>query len=346
MQYGAQDCPVGKRRLEANQPHHGTSNSGNSSGQAVNPKLENNCLRKRFYILFVARDPEGQLRKIPIPLHYAQVFLAGALIGMLSITGMAGSYARMLMKVMRFNQVRAEKEQLKDRYNRLEKVAQDKEIQVASLGSLASEVTALYGLKSQSILTTSRHDTPIPDDQIKKSLDQFWLLKTSALNGGAAIGISMGRRNLTAADWLRLSEQPNLWPVEGRVTGSFGERIDPFNGEGAFHSGVDISTGYGSRVVAPANGVVTFADFYSGYGRMIEIEHSQGFITRYGHLASFAVTPGQSVHRGQVIGYVGLSGRSTGPHLHYEVWLHNNPVNPYNFLRTTMARNLITHAGE
>jgi murein DD-endopeptidase MepM/ murein hydrolase activator NlpD len=280
-------------------------------------------------------------------LHYVQVFLAGALIGMLSITGMAGSYARMLMKVMRFNQVRAEKEQLKTRYTVLEKVAQEKDIQVASLGSLASEVTALYGLKSQSLLTT-RHDTYLPDEQVKKSLDQFWMLKTSALNGGAAIGISMmgGRRNFTAADWLRLSEEPNLWPVQGPITGRFGERIDPFNGEGAFHSGVDISTAYGTPVIAPADGVVTFADFYSGYGRMIEIEHAQSFSTRYGHLSSFAVTPGQTVHRGQVIGYVGLSGRSTGPHLHYEVWVHNNPVNPYHFLRTTMAGTVLTNAGE
>lgn len=303
-------------------------------------------MRKRFYILFVARDAEGQLRKIPIPLHYAQVFLVGALIGMLSITGMAGSYARMLMKVMRFNQVRAEKERLKTRYSVLEKVAQEKDIQVASLGSLANEVTALYGLKAQPILTTPRRD--LPEEQVKRSLDQFAVLRTSALNGGAAIGITMmgGHRDFTAADWLRLSEEPNLWPVEGRITGSFGERIDPFNGEGAFHSGVDISTPYGSRVIAPADGVVTFADFYSGYGRLIEIEHSQGFITRYGHLASFAVTPGQTIHRGQVIGYVGLSGRSTGPHLHYEVWIHNNPVNPYHFLRTTVARATLTNAGE
>jgi murein DD-endopeptidase MepM/ murein hydrolase activator NlpD len=333
------------RHSEANLPQRGTSNQ--AAGSLPARYLTERHLRKRFYILFVARDAEGQLRKIPIPLHYAQVFLAGALIGMLSITGMAGSYGRMLMKTMRFNQVRAEKEQLKTRYNRLEKVAQEKDIQVASLGSLASEVTALYGLKSQPLLAPSRHDASMPDEQVKKSLDQLWMLKTSALNGGAAIGISMmGRRNFTAADWLRLSEEPNLWPVEGRITGSFGERIDPFNGEGAFHSGVDISTEYGSRVIAPADGVVTFADFYAGYGRMLEVEHAQGFITRYGHLSSFAVTPGQSVHRGQVIGYVGLSGRSTGPHLHYEVWLHNNPVNPHNFLRTTVASVTLPNAGE
>jgi murein DD-endopeptidase MepM/ murein hydrolase activator NlpD len=303
-------------------------------------------LRKRFYILFVARDAEGQLRKIPIPLHYAYVFTAGALIGMLSITGIAGSYARMLMKVMRFNQVRAEKEQLRNRYTVLEKVAKERDVQVASLGSLASEVSALYGLKSLPLLA-ARKESAIGDDQVKRSLDQFWVLKTSALNGGAAIGISMGvRRNLTAADWLRLSEEPNLWPVEGRITGSFGERIDPFNGEGAFHSGVDISTTYGTPVIAPADGVVDFADFWSGYGRMIEIEHAQGITTRYGHLASFAVTLGQNVRRGQVIGYVGLSGRSTGPHLHYEVWLHDNPVNPYHFLRRTFAQVTLASTGE
>lgn len=303
-------------------------------------------MRKRFYILFVARDAEGQLRKIPIPLHYACVFTAGALIGMLSITGIAGSYARMLMKVMRFNQVRAEKEQLRNRYTVLEKVAKERDVQVASLGSLASEVSALYGLKSLPLLA-ARKESAIGDDQVKRSLDQFWVLKTSALNGGAAIGISMGvRRNLTAADWLRLSEEPNLWPVEGRITGSFGERIDPFNGEGAFHSGVDISTTYGTPVIAPADGVVDFADFWSGYGRMIEIEHAQGITTRYGHLASFAVTLGQNVRRGQVIGYVGLSGRSTGPHLHYEVWLHDNPVNPYHFLRRTFAQVTLASTGE
>src|SRR5690348_16249957 len=104
--------------------------------RSLSPTSET-LLRKRYYILFVSRDDEGQLRKIPIPLHYAYVFVMGAFIGMLSITGMAGSYTRMLMKTLSFNKVRQEKEQLKDRYSKLEKVAQDKDVQVASLGSLA-----------------------------------------------------------------------------------------------------------------------------------------------------------------------------------------------------------------
>ena len=294
-------------------------------------------MRKRFYILFVARDAEGELRKIPIPLHYLYVFIAGALIGMLSITGMAGSYARMLFKVTRFNQLRTEKEALKTRYSQLEQVTKEKDIQVASLGSLASEVSALYGLKSEPLLKKQSEDTL--DSTVEVSMDRFYALRRTAMSGAATIGIGMGMtsRSASLSDWMRMAEAPNLWPVEGRITGAFGEREDPFNGEGAFHRGIDISTSFGAAVRAPADGVVTFASQESGYGRLIQIEHAQGIITRYGHLSSFAVNEGQRVSRGQVIGYVGMSGRSTGPHLHYEVWVHNSPVNPYKFLRITQT---------
>lgn len=299
-------------------------------------------MRKRYYILFVSRDKEGELRKIPIPLHYAYVFVLGAFIGMLSITGMAGSYTRMLMKTLRFNQVRAEKESLKNRYSKLEKVAQDKDVQVASLGSLASEVSTLYGLKGEPPIARGATPDGVDEDAVAKSLDQFSALRYTAMSGAATIGISMAgvsnRHNLTTADWLRISHAPNVWPVEGRITGSFGERIDPFNGEGAFHRGVDISTAYGTPIIAPADGEVIFAAPYAGYGRLVEIDHGHGFITRFGHMSAFNVTNGQSVHRGDIIGYVGLSGRSTGPHVHYEVWVNNVPVNPYKYLRNIIAR--------
>src|SRR3954466_3105615 len=141
--------------------------------------------------MFVARDSDGQLLKIPIPLHYLYVFVAGALIGMFTITGMAGSYTRMLSKTLRFNQLRDEKESLKKNYNNLEKVAQEKEIQVASLGSLASEVSALYGLKAEPILSSGDAQT-LQNARISSSLDQFYALKTSALSGAATVGITLG----------------------------------------------------------------------------------------------------------------------------------------------------------
>lgn len=304
-------------------------------------------MRKQFYILFVARGEDGHLRKVSIPLHYRYlyVFIAGVAVGALSLTGIASSYVRMLSKVSRFNELRVEKEQLKTRYSNLEQVAKERDIQVASLGSLASEVSTLYGLKSDPMLAASPVKS-IRNAEVDSSIDQFYALKSTALSGAATTGISLGLTgNVTTADWVRANAAPNIWPVEGPITGGFGERIDPFNGEGAFHSGIDIGVPVGTSVIAPADGVVAFADFEGGYGRMIILDHGHGITTRYGHLASFAVTVGQHVHRGDVIGYVGLSGRSTGPHLHYEVRINDTPVNPHKYLRTTFAHTFGFAAG-
>jgi murein DD-endopeptidase MepM/ murein hydrolase activator NlpD len=290
-------------------------------------------LRKRFYILFVARDAEGQLRKIPIPLHYLYVFLAGALIGMTSITGMAGSYARMLFKVASFNQLRTEKKALQTRYTQLEQVNHEKDIQVASLGSIANEVSMIYGLKPNSKLLAET-DQPLKPEDVNSAINGLYALRSSALTGAATAGLGMGlTRQASLSDWVAATTAPTLWPVMGPITGPFGARIDPFNGEGAFHSGVDISCRYGQPIAAPADGVVTYAGFYSGYGRMIVVDHGNGITTRYGHLSGFAVADGQTLRKGQVIGYVGMSGRSTGAHLHYEVRINDTPVNPHKYLR-------------
>ena len=294
-------------------------------------------MQKRFYILFVARGDDGQLRKISIPVHYLYLFVVGAAIGFLSLTGIASSYTRMLLKVSQFNQLRTETDQLKSNYSRLEQVAKERDMQVASLGSLASEVSALYGLKAEPTLVTAGADQ-IQDVQVSSTLDQLHALRMSALTGATMVGLTMGlTKNATTADWVKANAAPNLWPVEGQVTGSFGERIDPFNGEGAFHSGVDIGSSFGTPVIAPADGLITITENMGGYGKTIIMEHGNAISTRYGHLSGFAVTVGQTVHRGDVIGYVGESGRSTGPHLHYEVRINNTPVNPYKYLRLTVA---------
>jgi murein DD-endopeptidase MepM/ murein hydrolase activator NlpD len=297
---------------------------------------EEQSLRKRFYILFVARDAEGHLRKIPISLHYVYVFLAGAIIGMLTITGMAGSYTRMLLKTERFNELRNQKEELRNQYSKLEQVSHEKDIQVASLGSLASEVSALYGLKPESKLAQSAQ-LQARSDGFQASLDRFYLLRRSALSGAATADLQLGSGAATLNGWLRVAAAPTLWPVEGKITSPFGERIDPFNGEGAFHTGIDISSAYGTSVVATGDGSVSFADIMNGYGRVIKIDHGHGISTLYGHLSGFAVADGQSVKAGEVIGYVGTTGRVTSPHLHYEVRIGETPVNPHKYLRTTVA---------
>ena len=104
-------------------------------------------LRKRYYILFVARDEDGRIRKIPLPLQYAYGFVAAALIGAFTIVGLAGSYTRMLLKTESYNQMRQERETLRKDYKQMAQIAHDRDVQVASLGALANEVTALYGLR-------------------------------------------------------------------------------------------------------------------------------------------------------------------------------------------------------
>ncbi len=306
-------------------------------------------LRKRYYILFVARDEDGRVRKIPLPLQYAYGFVAAALIGAFTIVGLAGSYTRMLLKTESYNQVREERETLRKDYKQMAQIAHDRDVQVASLGALASEVTALYGLRRNSLSSgrpaaaAAAAPTPtslavsnnVNQQQVKLSLDQLSALRSEALSGQVSRALEGGLSPTFMGDWTSLADAPTLWPVEGRVGSSFGEREDPFSGEGAFHAGIDIDAPYGTPVRATADGTVIQVGWVHGYGREITLDHGHGLHTAYGHLSSVAIIPGQHVSLGQVIGYVGDSGRSTGPHLHYEVRVHNVPVNPHKYLRTT-----------
>jgi murein DD-endopeptidase MepM/ murein hydrolase activator NlpD len=312
-------------------------------------------LRNRFYIIFVSREEDGRLRKIPVPLHYAYIFVAAAVVGAFTIAGMAGSYSRMLLKTASFNQIRSEREAIRRNYLQMEQTAHEKDIQAASLGTLANEVAALYGLRQNKLIAKTSEKvitatTPLVSDdftqqQYDSSIDKFYELRTSAMSGRMSRALEGGLNlSTTTADWMQLADAPSLWPIEGTVTSSFGQREDPFNGEGAFHAGIDISAGFGTSVRAAADGTVDAASLMNGYGREVVIDHGHGVRTVYGHLSGFSVVAGQQVKRGQVIGYVGLSGRSTGPHLHYEVRVRNTPVNPHKYLRTTM--NQLASVGE
>ncbi|CAN5309250.1 hypothetical protein BH20ACI1_BH20ACI1_16920 [soil metagenome] len=126
---------------------------------------------------------------------------------------------------------------------------------------------------------------------------------------------------------------PTMWAHLGKINNEFGFRRNPFGGRSyEFHAGMDIGGDYGDTVIAPANGIVINADWQGGYGNMIEIDHGNGLTTRYGHLSRIGVQVGEVVQRGQLIGLIGSTGRSTGPHLHYELRLNDNSINPRRFL--------------
>ena len=131
---------------------------------------------------------------------------------------------------------------------------------------------------------------------------------------------------------LLLSSTPSITPVRGMMANGFAWRKDPFTGQRAFHSGLDIVAPRGTRVQAPADGVVIKAARETGYGNVVYVSHGNGLSTRYGHLDGFAVRPGQEIARGDVLGYIGNTGRSLGAHLHYEVLLNNTKVDPARYI--------------
>ncbi len=168
---------------------------------------------------------------------------------------------------------------------------------------------------------TELGDNPYRDDVDKMAF------RSRRLEGD----LSVLEQKLVAQSQL-LASTPSIAPVRGILTDGFGGRSDPFTGESGNHNAIDISSAVGQPVRAPADGIVVKAEWANGYGNVIYISHGYGYSTRYGHLSAYAAKPGQHVKRGDIIAYVGSTGRSTGPHLHYEVRLNNNPVNPLEYI--------------
>ena len=131
---------------------------------------------------------------------------------------------------------------------------------------------------------------------------------------------------------------PSIWPAHGWLTDSFGGRMDPFTGERGFHQGIDISADKGNPVYATADATVDSASYTGDYGNLVVLRHAFGLLTRYGHLSKFVVRSGQPVKRGDVIGYVGATGRATGSHLHYEILANGKLINPLQLLTQPARR--------
>lgn len=135
---------------------------------------------------------------------------------------------------------------------------------------------------------------------------------------------------------IPLRKMPLDWPVSGYITSSFGPRKSPFTGKMRMHTGMDIGAPKGTKILAPADGIVIYSGWGNGYGQMVEIYHTRGMITRYAHMSERNVGIGEKIRKGTQIGKIGSTGRSTGPHLHYEILLSGVPTNP---VRHITARN-------
>jgi murein DD-endopeptidase MepM/ murein hydrolase activator NlpD len=286
------------------------------------------------YTFYIATTP-GKLRKLIVPAYLLHGLAVLALIGSITVAAAIGSYSRMLWKIGNYNALRHDQETLKKQYRELQTSVKDTNQRLDSLQSLATEVAMTYGVMRYHPAAFDQMDSAAtPEDAFDRSVEQYSFLKRNA----AAIAVSAGGlRLLPASAFADSSYTPSIWPVLGRITDGFGERLDPFSGEGAFHTGVDVGADYGAPVHVTADGMVLDAGEHSGYGRVVIVDHGFGLTTWYAHLSSYAVIAGTRVKRGEVIGYTGISGRSTGPHVHYEVRMNNAPVNPWRYMKSTPA---------
>jgi hypothetical protein len=291
-------------------------------------------ISSKNYTFYIASTP-GKLRKMIVPAYILHALAALAIIGSITVVAAVGSYSRMLWKVGNYNALRHDQETLKKQYRELQSSVKDTNTRLDSLQSLATEVAMTYGvMRYHPAAFTETEGVVSPQDAFERSVEQYSFLK----NNAAIITVSSGGlRLIPSGSFADSTYTPAIWPVMGHITDSFGQRLDPFSGEGAFHTGVDVAADYGAPVHATADGVVVDAGQHTGYGRVVILDHGFGLTTWYAHLSSYAVIPGTRIKRGEVIGYTGISGRSTGPHVHYEVRMNNAPVNPWRYMKNASA---------
>ncbi len=280
-------------------------------------------MKQQYFVVVLAHSLHGRLRRIHIPHQALYVVLGFALFGGFSLFGMVSSYLRMTWKVANYNTLRTEVNTLRSQYHALQRENTQKDAQLAELQLLASEVSLAMGLKRSVDSSGDFDDESMLVPTFRESIDEYNFLKSA----------SFSRLQRTYPRAWQKNTIPAIWPVNGMLLSHFGDRQDPFSGEGAFHTGVDISAVKGTPVRAAADGVVEHAEWSSGgYGRLVVIDHGNGIQTWYAHLSGFEVIPGQEIRQGEILGYSGATGRATSAHLHFEVRRHGNPVDPYPYL--------------
>ncbi len=279
-------------------------------------------MNRQSLVVELVHPSNGLVKRIQIT--YKAVTLASLLVIVLAAgaLGAFSSYMRMFLKVSHYNELRSDFDRLRGRYQNLQQESKQHKLQMASLETLASEISSSYGI-NRAVGSNKPMDEDFESDtNVKESIEQYNFLKAANYSH---------IYHHYAQRW-QMNIEPSLWPVMGSVRSSFGSRMDPFSGEGAFHTGIDISAPMGSDVHASADGTVLSAGWSGNYGRLVRIDHGNGIETYYGHLSQFLVVPGQEIRKNEVIALSGSSGRATGPHVHYEVRVAGTPVNPIKYL--------------
>jgi len=289
-------------------------------------------MANEFYTLIVVPHAKARFRQIRVPVRLAKWTLT--MVGAVGFTvaGVLVHYARITAEIHDLRRLRTENSELLTKTRSYEENAGKLQAKVQQLQTMVTKLGVMAGLE---------HSLPEAGSAgVGGAIGTESQAPVLAPRALAAIDESLTtltRRSAQLEEFYRdqtlvLASTPSIWPVRGYLSAVFGNRKDPFTGQRDFHAGIDISTPIGTRIFAPADGVVLSAAVQGAYGNSIVIDHGYGVVTRYGHLDAYAVRAGQRVRRGDLVAFVGNTGRSTGPHLHYEVWVRDQAQNPIHFI--------------
>ena len=274
----------------------------------------------RLYTFIVARTSRSRstIRRICIHKHWLKVApVLAVLILCAAAYGLIGMYREAShLRVERENKkLRGENEQQRQKLEQLKD-------RVEAIEDASRRLAEMSGVTEENISGERGSGGPLV------------VMDAASIAAVEARAVQLEAQLKTYESALReKSRIPSIWPVAGEMTDGFGGRRNPFGGSSfEFHPGQDIRAERGTPVVVAANGTVVFAGTQSGYGQMVEVSHGDGLTTRYAHLSKLEVVVGQEIARGQLVGLVGSTGRSTGPHLHYEVRINGESVNPLAYL--------------
>jgi len=217
------------------------------------------------------------------------------------------------------------------RIDHFEKKAEELKLAVTDMHLRNNQLRRLLGLKLQK---PSKNVIKVADKKLLRDLDKKEKTIFQALNESSSVANADKKELRKLKDHVTKVYQqmvylPSKWPVRGRIVSRFGYRYTPWRG---FHTGIDIDSKYGYPIRASADGVVTYSGWRRGYGKTVEIKHKYGYSTLYAHCSSLLVSRGERIKASQIIGKIGVTGYSTGSHLHYEVRKNKRPINPYAFL--------------
>lgn len=294
-------------------------------------KHKNDWKNPKFFTLMILPHDTSNVKKIQLNSNWFRVFAIISIIFWVSSLFMFFNYFSLKNRVAYLEDVEKKAIKQKLEMENLNSKIQFLETQLARLQNMDLKVREMVNLEVNSSGATfaGGNSNIKSDDMAKVMLEKAENLekeiKIREKSMSELIEYLEDRRSLFMAT-------PSLWPARGFITSDFGWRRDPITGVTEFHEGIDISSPYGTKVVAAAEGVVIESGSDAGYGKVVVIDHGYGIVTRYAHLSASYVPVGKKVKKGEVIGAVGNSGKSTGPHVHYEVRIDGVPINPLKYL--------------